>query len=137
MRSFSEHSKAVAEADQKLEDANRHRCHYEADGMRCTALGVICESAVWDPNAKHLERRWLCMAHHKLRGDRLGSREVISDLARNQQPKPRDWRADMLEARGLGELRQAWRDMSDEEKAAMKADAIRKARGVVRVRFGR
>ena len=100
MRSFakrSEHSKAIAEADKKLQDIDRHRCQYTIDGMRCTEPGTICEGAVWSQNDRHPDRYWLCLTHYRLRGDYVGSREALHDLAAHPIKPPEDWRQKMLE----------------------------------------
>lgn len=128
----TEHSKAVADAEKKIQDIDRHRCHYAVDGMRCTALGVICETAQWDENVKDPFRRWLCLAHYRLRGDHLGSREVIADLGKNPPKTPEDWREKMLLEHGLGELQTAWRDMNDEQKRILVVETILKAKLFVR-----
>jgi hypothetical protein len=128
----SPYAKAVADADARIQDVERHRCHYEIDGMRCTAAGTMCEGAVWDPNVKDPSRRWLCSAHYKLRGDHLGSREVIADLAKHPPKPPENWREKMLNEHGLGILQTAWRDMDEEERRTVIAQAIRKGRNFVR-----
>jgi hypothetical protein len=124
-RRKTEYSESVADAEKNIDDIDRHRCHYTVDGMRCTALGVICETAQWDENVKDPNRRWLCMAHYKLRNDPLGSREVVRDLAMHSPKRPEDWREKMLLEHGVGELQTAWRDMSPEEKQTLIHETIR------------
>lgn len=134
MRDFSksDYARSVAAADAKIQDADRYRCHYAIDGIRCSARGTICEATTGPGKREEDSRRWLCLAHYTLRDDPLGSREVLADLAAHS-PKPReDWREKMLLEHGLGELQTAWRDMSPEEKQALIHETIRKGKNFVR-----
>jgi hypothetical protein len=132
----SPYAKAVADADARIdariEDADRYRCHYAIDGMRCSARGSICESISGPDKGEDDSRRWLCSAHWQLRDDPLGSREVVADLAARSPKRPEDWREKMLLEHGLGELQTAWRDMSPEEKQALIHETIRKGKNFVR-----
>jgi hypothetical protein len=131
-RNKSDYSKAVAAADAKIQDADRYRCHYAIDGMRCSSSGTICESTSGPEKGEDDRRRWLCLAHYQLRDDPLGSREVLADLAAHSPKRPENWRERMLAEHGLGELQTAWRDMDGEEKRAVIVETIRKGRSFMR-----
>jgi hypothetical protein len=131
----TEHSKAVADAEKKIEDIDRHRCHYVSNGVRCKEPGTMTEHVPSpdSPSFKDYDpRRWLCATHYRLRDDPLGSREALADLIAHSPKPPEDWREQMLLERGLGELQTAWRDMNDEQKQILVAETILKAKLFVR-----
>lgn len=84
MRTFvkkTECSEAAQRANANLIDHERYRCHYSANGMRCSAPGTITDSVMGPDAGKEDTRIWLCSTHHRLRGDSLGSQEALHAIA--------------------------------------------------------
>lgn len=133
-RNGGDYPRAVSDADKQLaridRDRNRYRCAYEENGVRCPAHGSITESTLGPEKGEEDRRVWLCTTHYRLRADPLGSREALADMTRHQA-KQEDWRERLLEEQGLGELQSAWRDMDEDQKRALVARTIAKARTFV------